>query len=150
MNRMSRTLLVLFAIGLVALNPAGAQEKKPVPEGGAKAPAALAKDYAKAMPAKVGPLATANEFVMITARGSFGLSFDTLTNSTVFEYTQKGFDSKTKFLTAQSGFIYFDITDWQIVVAVRETSPYDVYLFVNGGPTPIPYTASSVFYPMMK
>jgi len=135
--------------------PAKADDtRKPVPAAEeAKAPAALDKDYkeAKPVPSKTGAFATANEVVvMVTARGCFGLAYDGSANGAVFEYQGKGYDTKVKYLTFQNGFLYFQVTDWQITVAVRDSSPFDVWFFVNGGSTPVEYTPSASFYPIAK
>jgi hypothetical protein len=148
-------IATLLAVCVVARSSAA--DAKPVPPPPtaeeAKAPGVLGKDYKEAKPdlSKTGVFATANEVVvMITAGGGFGLAYDGSANGAVFEYQQKGYDTKLKYLTFQGGFLYFQVTEWQIIVAVRDSSPFDVWFFINGGPTPVKYANSASFYPIAK
>lgn len=52
----------------------------------------------------------------------------------------QGYDATLKYLGYQNGFLYFKVTGWQIIVAIRNEAiggKFDVYFFINGSTTPI-------------
>lgn len=142
------SLIVSVALINVLLCAVSLAQDKKVPE--VETFPALPKSYSKEAP-KTGLGASTSNVVLISPRGAFGLAFSSTTETgAVFEYANKGFVTKLKYLGIQDDFLYFAVQGWQVVVAIRNHATggtHDVYFFVNGGSTPIFFVKGLAFPP---
>src|SRR5437763_1968924 len=106
--------LVVAFMGAAICGDSVAQEKKQVPE--AKAPVAT-KAYDKEKP-KTGLAAASgtDQVVLVTTRGSFGLSFKTGEGGgAVFELANLGFDDKVAYLGSDANnYLHYQVVGWNV------------------------------------
>lgn len=138
------TWIALAVMGAATCGSAPAQDKKRVPDDPKAAPS-LPKTYSKEK-STGGLLARAAQVVVVSDRGAFGLSAQSETGA-VFEWGEKGYDTRLRHLGSQGGFLYFEVTQWQVIVAIRDTSPFDIWFFLNGQSDPVRFASASRPFP---
>jgi len=89
--------------------------------------------------------ANAAQVVAVSDRGSFSLSAVEETCA-VFEFGGLGYESKIQLIADDGNFLYFQSTTHQLFVAIRSTSPFDIWFAANGATEFDLYVDSSRVY----
>jgi hypothetical protein len=145
MQRLFPLLTLLVLSFTVALRDATGAEKVAEPP---KAPA-LGKSFNEKAP-KTGLSAVSDaQILFVTGRGSLCLSFDKSKETHAgIEWANNGYCSPVKYLGYQTGFHYWQFTEWQLILAINETGSggvFDSWVFINGGNDPHYYAPGRAF-----
>jgi hypothetical protein len=136
---LSAAWVVILMLAALDIYSVRAQEKVREQEQGPSLP----KSYSTDKLDKGLGASNAAKVALVTPRGSFALTFVT-TNKTcaVFEWANEAYDTTVTYRGYQSGFLYYQVQGWQIIIAIRNQAidgTHDVYFFING-------SSSSIFY----
>lgn len=136
---------ILMMLALMCAAPSGVSQAQELVrlEEGPKAP--LLRNAEAATAAKTILFANTAQIVSVSKRGSFAFSAVDETCA-VFEYGNKGYEAKLKVYDDDGNFLHFKSTTHDLFVAIRKTSPFDIWFAANGTPKYTEYVDSSNVY----
>jgi hypothetical protein len=131
--RLIRSVVTASYLAAILAVAAAAQDKSVPKPTVPSAP----NDYSREAP-EGGLLARQAQALVVTPRGAFGLGFNEA-GHTLFEWAAQGYDETLTYLGYKQGYLYFKVTNWAVVVAIRNEAVngvHPVWFFINGGTDP--------------